>query len=140
MNREEMFRSAGIDTTKMHTEELFRQTGRTWRMLMDAVKTAKEGHVVLVVMKDMEMVDWAKNNIGKQEGIEVVHYNPISKEPKPFSWETLEGVGKYINHRVFIDHDVIYFNNRKLFEAASKYDPKVDIKEDTMTFIKDLPF
>lgn len=137
MKREEIFKHLRLDTNAMSTEELFRQTGRTRRMLAAAVKAANDGRPVVVVMKDMATVASALEIINKHPGVEVTHYNQLSKGPQVFSWSTLKGIGEYAGHEVFIDHDVIYFNNRTLFEAATKYDPKVEIKDDAMTFIRE---
>lgn len=136
MQREEMFKHLKLDTSKMSTEELFRQTGRTTRMVEAAVYRAREGRLVTIVMKDTAAVQWVLKYIedmGKVPRIRVTHYNQ-NFEPI-FDWATLKGIGVHSEHEMFIDHDVIYFNNRALFEAMSKYDPKVKIEGDTMTFV-----
>lgn len=141
MNRQELFEAIGTDLSKMSTEELFRQSGRTGRMIDDAVETAQKGHAVVIVMKDTMHVDLVKERVKDVTGITVTHYNPNSANyPAPFSWATLQGIGKFKEHKVFIDHDVIYFNNRHLFEAATKYDPKFKITGDTMEFAPAWPY
>lgn len=138
MNREELFKAGRFDLTKMTTEEIFRQSGRTTRMVNDAIATAKKGSKVVIVMKDLQQVAKVEEIVKGVPNVEVTHYNTISKNfPVPFDWNTLKGIGKYEKHKVFIDHEVIYFNNRLLMEAASKYDPKFDIVGDTMTFRKE---
>lgn len=140
MNREELFKDLGLDTTKMTTEELFRQTGRSIRMLEAAIASARNGKQTLIVVKDETEAESLRfiRDISTQYSlysVSIVGYNPLTAETDPiFDWKTLKGVGKFSDYEVFIDHDVIYFNNRHLFEAFSKYDPKVKINGNSMTF------
>lgn len=135
MNREELIKNYQGLKPVMHTEDYFRQCGRTSRMIADAIQTAKQGHAVVIVTKDVHMERWVREKLGRVTGISVTHYNP--RKPELLDWDNLQAMGEYANHKTFIDHDVIYFNNLHLFRAASQYDPKIEVKGDSMTFVKD---
>lgn len=134
VTREDIIKAIGLDASTMTTEELFRQSGRTTRMVKAALTRAREGVPVVIVMKDWNRVDTIRKVLQGEPNVAVTAYNPIAPNMK---WIPLEMIGEYSQHEVFVDHDVVYFNHRKLFELQSKWDPKVDIKGDSMTFVKE---
>jgi hypothetical protein len=61
-------------------------------------------------------------------------YNPIAPNMK---WSPLQAIGEYSQHEVFVDHEVVYFNHRKLFELQSRWDPDIYVDGDSFTFVKE---
>jgi hypothetical protein len=142
MNREELFKVGCYYHENMYTEDYFRQTGRTGRMLVDAVKTARQGYPVLVLAKDDQMTKALAQRVletfGKVDGLTVMNATSPQVRNK-IDWDNLRVGVDYVNHRVFFDHEVLYFNDRfkRIFREASKYDPKIAIKGDAMYFVPD---
>lgn len=134
MTRERMFDCMRLDPSKMTTEELFRQSGRTTRMVKAAVSRAREGVPVVIVMKDWKNADSIRKVLQGEANVAVMAYNPIAPNMK---WSPLQAIGQYSDHEVFVDHDVVYFSHRKIFELQSKWDPKFEISGDMMTFLKE---
>lgn len=138
MNREELFKAAMMNPESLTTEEVFRQSGRTNRMLNAAASAALAGKAVLIVVKDQMHVQRARqildDKYGRLPGVSIRGMSTNKNEY--FSWDTMKGIGEYANHEVFIDHDVIYFAHRHLFEAASRWDPKFKFEGDTMSFVR----
>lgn len=142
MNREELFKAGLYNHDNMRTEDYFRQSGRTGRMLAEAVKTARQGFPVLVLAKDDMMTKSLAHRVaqtyGKVEGLTVENAtNP--KIRNKIDWDNLCVGVDYVNHRVFFDHEVLYFSDRfkHIFIEASKYDPKIELKGDAMYFKPD---
>lgn len=119
MTREKLLSSVA-KVESLTTEELFRQSGRTARMVEHAMSEAREGRLVVIVMKDEHQVAIVKKTVNGAPGVSVISYNPRTNEM--INWKTLQATGIYHEHRTFIDHDVIYFNHKHLFREASKYD------------------
>ena len=142
MTREELFKAGCYKDYNMHTEDYFRQTGRTGRMLADAVKTARQGFPVLVLAKDDYMTKALRQRVLETFG--VVAGLTVENVTHPYirnkvDWQNLKVGVDYANHRVFFDHEVLYFAGpyKHIFRAASHYDPKIEVKGDAMYFVKD---
>lgn len=137
MTREELFKNLRTNISSMETEELFRQTGRTTRMIEDAIATAKRGRPVLILAKDEYQKSAIRQQVGGAPGVAVenVTYPVIAAY---VDWDRLAITGgEYVSHQVFFDHDTIYCHFRNILRAFGKYDPKVAISGDTMRFVSD---
>jgi hypothetical protein len=124
-----------------NTETYFRQTGRTTRMLEDAVRTATTGRLVLVLMKDDYCMNAAIEKVKAMPGkfsltIENATHPKIRNK---IDWDNLRVGLDYVHHQVFFDHEVLYFNDRykHIFQAASKYDPKIEVRGNGLYFAGD---
>lgn len=141
MNREQLL-APFIGTDFMHTTEYLRQSGRTGRMLADAVMTARQGFQVLVLAKDDHMMKSLRDRVfttfGKVEGLTVVNATSLSIRNK-IDWDNLRVGVDYINHRAFFDHDTLFANDRfkTLLREYSKYDPKIEVKGDALYLVPD---
>lgn len=128
ITREELLRPL-TDFEKMHTEELFRQSGRTTRMVQEALRVADTGKNVVIVMKDESMVAHVRNKFVIRANASVISYN---HSKGTIDWSKLQATGEHAKSVTFIDHDVIYFNHRELFRAQSRFD-EFSIKGDCIT-------
>jgi hypothetical protein len=133
LTREDIIKFAGLSSTEMKTEDLFRQTGRTTRMVKAAVARARQGVPVVIVMKDWTRAEALRKVLDGEPNVGVMGLSLVPN----LKWTPLEAIGEYSHHEVFVDHDVVYVSHRKLFELQSMWDPKVDVKGDTMKFVED---
>jgi len=111
------------DETKEEPLHNKRQTGRTTRMLEEALMTARAGRRVCIVMASETEVDRAKQWLrvpsrynNAHERIEV-----ITPSARSFSWENLQPIGW--RAEVFLDHLVIERRiGQALLEMWEKFD------------------
>ena len=105
-----------------------RQSGRTTRMMAEAIAAALTGKKVVVLMKDMAAVDhWTEKLNQQQWAADINSHSYISIEPMchPVSpeidWDKMTLIGERSNHLLLIDHDVIYGQFKHVLRAWTKY-------------------
>src|SRR5690554_3869400 len=102
-----------------------RGTGRTTRMVQDAVEQARNGRAVYIICADpyhKQEIDHIVNNfiLSKTEKSNIKLETPESVGN--FSFETMSLRGAHSNCRVFVDHYTIERRFRLMLEELHRYD------------------
>jgi ABC-type branched-subunit amino acid transport system substrate-binding protein len=97
-----------------------RQTGRTTRMLAEAVKLAKKGKAVYIVVADMAQKRQMEKQFGKAFwGLGIKFETPYS--PGNFDWETMTFRGAHPDCVTLVDHYAIEARFPRLVEMLHRY-------------------
>lgn len=100
-----------------------RQTGRTTRMLEEAVRCAKEGKAVYVIVNDpahILSIQLILNKLGGEKmGIKVETFDSVGWD---FYYWTVRGANP--NCKFFVDHYAIEDRFRHIIEEMHRYDLK----------------
>ena len=102
----------------MDAIESKRMTGRTTRMLEEAVRAAKEGHAVYVVMADQRQIAMYRAS-PRYKGIKFETFDGLRLS---LDIETLRMRGAHPNCRLFVDHYAIERRFGALIREWARYD------------------
>lgn len=95
-----------------------RQTGRTTRMLAEAVTLAKAGRAVYVVVANEREVERIESLLPDNLGIQVETEYSLGN----LDWESLRLVGAHPNCVVLVDHYAIESKFRQALAMLQRYD------------------
>lgn len=98
-----------------------RATGRTTKMLKDAVRLAQQGKAVYVIAADTNQrhhLEAALGVAGRELGIKV----ETPQTAGNFDWQTMSLRGAHQNCKVIADHYAIEAHFRLLLDALHHYD------------------
>ena len=94
-----------------------RATGRTTRMLAEAVRLRDEGHAVYVIAANYSHVKMLRQHLGDSaRGIEVTAVNDT------FDWTTMRVRGSHPNIVTLVDHYAIECRIGPLLEMWTRFD------------------
>lgn len=99
----------------------YRRSGRTTRMLKEAMKLAQEGRAVYIVAHTSSQVKELENRLGpagEQLGIKV----DVPEFLGNLSWETLTLTGAHPNCVVLVDHHTIEARFAGMLEMLHRFD------------------
>ena len=100
-----------------------RATGRTTRMLMDAIQQAKNGHDVCVVAANLEHAGILRQmycDMVPEEDVTLVKFASVAMIEN-FDWDTLRIKGEP-NSKILLDHYTVEAKFEKLLEMYHRYD------------------
>lgn len=113
-----------LEKLMQHPMEYKRQTGRTTRMIQEAIAVASQGKTVVVLMKDEHQAKLWRSVAGGVQGIEIICMRLRMPE---FDWKTLTfTAGPHIKKKLLIDHDVFEAYQRDMLKAWTQYDLPID--------------
>jgi len=98
--------------------ETNRGTGRTTRMLEEAVRLAEANRAVYVVMGNHQQAKTFENKMPQGLGIQFETAQSLSN----FDWETLTLPGAHPNCVVLVDHYAIESKFNRILEELHRYD------------------
>lgn len=96
-------------------------SGRTIRMLREAVELAEQGRAVYVVAANSFHATLLRNILGKDKAQELgIKFEGC---PHDFDWETLRVRGSHPNCVFLVDHHTIEEKFQRILEVLHMYDP-----------------
>lgn len=113
-------RTAGRKDT-MSNPRTQRQTGRTTRMLADAVRLAKGGRAVYVIAANKREAERLQQLVGEEVRELGIHFE-IPRSPGNFSWTAMALIGAHQNCVVLADHYAIELEFSRVLEMLHRYD------------------
>jgi hypothetical protein len=100
-------------------DHLKRQTGRSTRMMLEAATAATKGEKVVVLFKDELTAKYWRDRFGRIPGMSI---EPMKVHMPELDLGKMRLVGDRATHTLFVDHDILYLENKDLFRAWMKYD------------------
>lgn len=115
------------------TMRSLRATGRTTRMLEEAIRQDKQGRAVYVMAATHFQADWIKRKLldmtkGKPGGIKVEHPRSMN-----FDWDRMLMPGAHANCVILVDHFAIEDRFSKIIDALHRFDPPVTAEAEETT-------
>lgn len=99
--------------------EVKRQTGRTLRMLAEALASAKNGFRTFVMLTPVEAHQFADNPLFANEpNLKIENYITVHQ----YNWDTMMMGGEYMAWKIFIDHAVFERQFRRQLALWHQYD------------------